>query len=107
MNSSQNDMPNNRASPVPQGVFWICTVKSPHPMFPIDSLPEGFKWLKGQQEVGAGGFEHWQFIAALEGRGRLRKLTDTFGTGHHYELTKSKAAEAYVWKEQTRVAGII
>ncbi len=98
----KNEMPRTTQ----QGIFWIATIKSPHPMFPPTSLPAGVKWLRGQQEIGQnGGYAHWQCCIALSKKGRLLVLTTMFGTGHHFELTRSAAAEAYVWKDDTAVEG--
>lgn len=64
----------------------------------------GIRWLRGQKELGAGGFLHWQFIVALSKKGSVRTLQGLY-PGCHAELTRSVAAESYVFKEDTRVDG--
>jgi len=92
-------MPPNRR----QGVIWLATV-------PVDdwspSLPESIAYIKGQKEIGADtGYQHWQFIFHCKKKKSLSAVKEIFpGTGH-YELTRSEAAEEYVWKEDTRVEG--
>lgn len=85
----------------PQGVFWILTI--PEASFSsTSSLPTGVAWIKGQLEEGTGGFRHWQLIVAFNGRVRRKSVREAFGP-FHAELTRSEAAEEYVWKEDTRV----
>lgn len=69
-------------------------------------LPEGVVYCKGQCERGADtGYEHWQIMFIAEKKVSLNQVRGLFpGTGH-YELTRSAAAETYVWKEDTRVEG--
>jgi len=95
-----------------QGRYWILTV--PHHAF-VPYLPPTVVYCKGQLELGAGrrlgddetrgpGFLHWQFIACFDRKRRLRHVRDTFGP-YHAEVTKSDAANDYVWKEDTRIEG--
>lgn len=95
-----------RAQPVTrrQGVYWLCTIPSPHPMFPMDVLPNGVRYVRGQLERGEEtGYEHWQLLIILERKGSIRKMQELFGEAAHYELSYSKASEDYVWKEQSRL----
>jgi len=62
----------------------------------------GLSHIKGQLELGVGGFLHWQFIAAFPKNVRLSAVRNIFGP-FHAELTKSAAADAYVWKDDTAV----
>lgn len=84
-----------------QGVIWLATV-------PVDdwspTLHDDVAYVKGQQEEGAEtGYQHWQFIIYFKKKKSLTAVKTVFpGTGH-YELTRSDAAEEYVWKEDTRV----
>jgi len=54
-------------------------------------------------ERGDAGFLHWQVIAAFPKNVRLSAVTAIFGP-FHAELTRSAAADAYVWKDDTAVA---
>lgn len=65
-------------------------------------LPVGVSWIKGQLELGAGGFLHWQLIVAMLGKRSRSQVRGLFGPVH-CELSRSEAAEEYVWKEETRV----
>lgn len=60
--------------------------------------------MRGQQELGAGGFLHYQCMVAYPKKVGLSRVRSDFGACHA-ELTKSDAARDYVWKEDTRVAG--
>jgi len=91
-------MPNRR-----QGIFWIITLSCALQGDPPSLQPE-VVWIKGQKELGQGGFEHWQFIIAL-GRKGTHRVVQRLYPGCHSELTRSLAAESYVWKEDTRVEG--
>jgi len=84
-----------------QGIFWILTIScNSYPDEP--SLLPGLVWIKGQKELGEGGFLHWQVIVAFGKKASQRTLQRMF-PGVHAELTKSDAASDYVWKEDTRV----
>lgn len=85
-----------------QGIFWLLTV--PHRCF-TPYLPPGVAWIRGQLELGEGGFLHWQICLAVSKRCRRRKIKEVFGVEAHAELAKSKSAADYVWKEETRVEG--
>jgi len=68
------------------------------------SLPTGIAYLRGQLELGEGGFRHYQVFFICTRKASLsaicRLWTPVVG---HWELTRSSAAESYVWKEETRV----
>lgn len=93
---NKNDMATRR-----QGTIWLATV--PHYGF-TPWLPPGIAYIKGQLERGDGGFLHWQLIFHCTRKQSIRSLRELFGP-YHYELTRSAAAEDYVWKEDTRVEG--
>lgn len=59
--------------------------------------------LRGQQELGTGGFLHWQVVVGLAKPQRLSWLVSRVGRGH-WERTRSAAAREYVHKVDTRVA---
>lgn len=85
-----------------QGLYWMATMPS-HEFTPYP-VP-GTSFLRGQLELGAGGFLHWQFIIAFEKKQSLASIRRILGPRGHYELTRSDAAREYVWKEDTRVSG--
>jgi len=68
-------------------------------------LPDGCAYVKGQRELGASGYDHWQLIAIMSKSTRPTKVKRLFCNEAHIEITRSVAAEAYVWKEDTRVPG--
>jgi hypothetical protein len=73
---------------------------------PISLISDDVVWVKGQREVGAGGFDHWQFVFSLSRKQRLNAVKKYFEPlCPHLELTKSKAAEDYVHKNDTAVPG--
>lgn len=94
---SQNELPPQ----YPQAQYWILTI--PHAQF-TPYLPPSCSFIIGQLELGEGGFLHWQVLVYFTKRVRLRGVTDVFGFVHA-EPTRSKAAEDYVCKEDSRVAG--
>jgi len=84
-----------------QGIFWIGTIPG-HAFTPY--LPPGVRWIRGQLEEGKGGFIHWQLIVALSTKGSMHQLRELFGP-YHFELSRSRSASEYVWKDDTRVPG--
>ncbi|AGA18411.1 hypothetical protein [Chiunvirus sainlis] len=88
--------------PIPQARYWLLTI--PHAEF-VPYLPPGFNWIRGQLELGAEGYLHWQIFVSCVQKSRRRGITSVFGTGIHAEPSRSAAAEDYVWKEDTRVEG--
>ena len=87
--------------PAPQGTYWMLTVPQ-HEFIPY--LPVSVAYIKGQVELGEGGFLHWQIVVVFERSVRLGHVRQVFGN-FHAELTRSEAALEYVWKEDTRVPG--
>lgn len=96
-----------------QGIFWILTV--PLSLETVVRTIErsedeghrkrlGLAWLRGQREVGEGGLAHVQLCVAFATKVSLRGVRRVFGTAHA-ELSRSEAANDYVWKEDTRVEG--
>jgi len=70
----------------------------------VPSLPDGLCYIKGQLELGDGGFRHYQLFFVVRPKASLaavKQLWDPY-IGH-WELTRSEAAESYVWKEETRI----
>lgn len=87
-----------------QGVFWLLTIPFADWTAP-SALPDGLAWLRGQQEIGATGYHHWQLFVAFTGKKSLAQVVAIFGTRSHCEISRSEGAIAYVWKEETRVEG--
>jgi len=85
-----------------QGKYWCITIKE------NDFEPElldGLQWIKGQLEEGEGGFRHWQIVCCSQKKLRLGGIKSIFGNTSHCELSRSSAANDYVWKEETRIEG--
>lgn len=83
--------------------YWLATI--PHHRF-VPYLAAGIKYIKGQVESGQqGGYLHWQLLIHTDGQQRLSWLKRVFGDEGHFEATRSEAAEDYVWKDETSVAG--
>jgi len=90
-----------------QGIFWMLTVPSDRPsllqsIITTNTLPDEVEWIRGQEELGAGGFKHYQAVVAFCKKVSLNGVTSLFGK-FHAELTKSIAADEYVWKDDTRI----
>lgn len=94
--------------PAPQGRYWLLTI--PHHLF-LPFLPNGVQWIKGQLERGTAndgqfpehGYLHWQVFCAFPTKVTLTKVKSIFGLQIHGEMSRSAAAEDYVWKEDSRV----
>jgi len=85
-----------------QGKYWLLTI--PGYAFTPYPIP-GCCWIRGQLESGhSSGYVHWQIFVCTERKRRLRWIKDTFGSTVHAELSRSEAAEEYVFKEDTRIA---
>lgn len=88
----------------PQCRYWMLTI-------PIESwnppteLPPSIAYVRGQQEIGESGYHHWQLLAVFKQKTRRTAVKSAFSQQAHCEPSKSVAADAYVWKEETRVAG--
>lgn len=72
---------------------------------PPTLLPDGTTYLAGQQEIGAGGFHHWQVVVCFNKNQRMAGAKSFFCREAHVEPTRSAAAYDYVFKEDTRVEG--
>lgn len=88
-----------------QGIFWLLTIPK-QDWAPPETLPDWCSWIKGQEEKGNHtGYYHWQVIVAFKSKRSLRQVKSLFGRTAHCELSRSDAADGYVWKEDTRVEG--
>lgn len=89
--------------PSVQARYWILTI--PHYDF-TPFLPPNVKYIKGQLEQGNDtGYLHWQLIIHFAEKKTLHYVKMIFGDGVHADPTKSKAAEDYVWKDDTAIIG--
>lgn len=89
--------------PSAQARYWLLTV--PHHHF-APWLPPRVTYLRGQLERGADtGYLHWQLLAVFERQVRLAAVKSVFGDAVHAEASRSSAADEYVWKDDTAVAG--
>lgn len=84
-----------------QARYWIGTIPrsdwSP-------KLPPGAQYCRGQLERGEGGFEHWQILVTFSQKKTLAQVVRSLGTTRcHVEPTRSRAAEQYVWKLESRI----
>nr|WAE42860.1 MAG: replication associated protein [Cressdnaviricota sp.] len=92
------------------GRYWIATIaanKDGQLWAPSPSIINGSKitFITGQQEIGEGGFVHWQIYIYCQSAIRLNGLKLLLCDWAHLEKTRSNAAEAYCLKEDTRVEG--
>lgn len=62
-------------------------------------------WVMGQRELGAEGFEHYQFVFSTKKKITMKRAIALFPKhlSPHIEPTKSAKAEEYVRKEDTKV----
>lgn len=89
--------------PSPQFRYWLLTI--PHYSF-TPFLPQNCSYVKGQlEEGGTTGYRHWQLLAHTGRKLTLSAVKAIFGPTAHIEPSRSEAADAYVWKEDTRVEG--
>lgn len=95
-----------------QGRYWAATTAYSHPgadgsietFVPSPDLIDNvISYVKGQREIGEGGYDHWQWFIYTKNRIRLNALKLKLPNWTHLELTTSNAYEDYVWKEDTRV----
>lgn len=90
--------------PCLQGRYFLITLScAHHPTQP--TLKDPLCYLKGQQELGAGGYLHWQLLAIARKKISIHLVKTLIGGNAHVELSRSTAAEDYVWKEDSRVTG--
>lgn len=92
-------------SPIPN----LCFERSSQ----VGTVPTGMGRVTGDQGVLEGPVDnsttgvpyyHWQIVVCFKRKLRLGGVRSTFGP-FHAESTRSSAANAYVWKDETAVAG--
>lgn len=94
-----------------QGVYWIATIAYDNDLdmkllYELNCVDVGgfIVFAKGQHEVGAEGFHHWQLYVIVDKKKSLSQMKEIHPTAH-WELSRSESVEDYVWKEETAVAG--
>lgn len=71
---------------------------------PEADLPDGVAYERGQlEEGGETGYRHYQLLVVLSRKQSLSGVKSIYGSTVHAELTRSSAANDYVWKEDTRI----
>jgi len=86
-----------------QARYWLLTI--PWEDFTPYLHPD-CSWIRGQLEQGSEtGYLHWQIFVAFKSKATLRKVKFLYGDHIHAEASRSKAAQEYVFKEETRVQG--
>lgn len=89
--------------PAIQARYWLLTI--PYNNF-TPYLPPNAGYIKGQLEQGhSTDYLHWQIVVYFTRKVTLHYVKLLFGDSVHAEATKSAAAEQYVWKEDTAIAG--
>jgi len=83
-----------------QARYFLLTI--PHQDF-LPYLPPGTQYIKGQLERGASGYLHWQVLVAFPKKVTCTRVKTIFGDTCHVELSRSEAANDYVWKEDSRI----
>lgn len=86
------------------GRFFLLTIPAASWTTPTELHPD-LSWVRGQQETAASGFLHWQVACRSFKVSRISKIKTLFCPQAHVELSRSAAANDYVWKEDTRVEG--
>lgn len=87
-----------------QARYFLCTIPG-NAWNPPQELNPSVQYLKGQKEEGEGGFVHWQVLLVLGKPGTIKKAKTFLCPQAHLECSRSVAADAYVWKEETRIEG--
>lgn len=87
--------------PAPQYRYWLLTIPA-NDWTP--TLHDELDYIRGQQEIGDGtGYRHWQLLAHSKRKLTYTKVKSLFPTTTHVEHSRSSAATAYVWKEETSI----
>jgi len=88
-----------------QARYWLLSIPASDWSVPSELSP-AIAWLRGQREIGGEtGYEHWQLFVAFRKKIRRGGVKSYFTNSTHAEPTRSEAAEDYVFKEDTAVAG--
>lgn len=88
--------------PTTKANYWIITC--PYNAW-TPQTNEEISFIKGQRELGEGGYDHWQCLLHTRRRLTIRQLKTYLPTQAHIEASRSNAAETYCCKEATRYPG--
>lgn len=89
--------------PTVKSRYWIVTLSAAQNVY-TPTLVDGITAIKGQLELGANGFLHWQLAVYTTSRFTLRQLKSILPAGAHIEAIRNReAAFDYVWKDDTCV----
>lgn len=96
--------------PSPKYRYWLITVPYSEGfattvrLWEESGLPELLVYVKGQQERGAErDYHHFQLLAVACRQITLGQIKRSIGGTGHCEPSRSDAADAYVWKDDTAV----
>ena len=84
--------------------YWILTIPSKSWHAPIELQPP-IQYIKGQLELGEGGYEHYQLVCCFTKQVSLSDCKRSFTNDAHAEPSRSSAANQYVCKDETSVPG--
>jgi len=84
--------------------YYLLTLPAGKCVFAPTVLPDDVAYMKGQLEQGEGGLLHWQFVVGMAKECRA-SLVKRIWPMAHIEKTRSKAANEYVWKDETSIEG--
>jgi hypothetical protein len=87
-----------------QARIWIGTIPVTEE-YDINHRLDGVQYARGQLEEGKSGYRHWQVVCHFGKPVRLAAIKKRFGSGTHWEPTRSSAADSFVWKDDTAVEG--
>jgi len=99
----------NSGNRLQQARYWILTINDDdagNSWERPNNLPDGVVWLRGQKEIGTTTHRpHWQLFATFSRAVRLAAVKRVFSDRCFAEPSRSNAAEAYVFKDDTAVPG--
>lgn len=90
-----------------QARYWLLTIPEADWSPPDEEDLHGdIAYIKGQTEIGeTTGYRHWQLLVVFAKKVRLLTCKERFCQTAHCEPSRSVAADAYVWKDDTAVEG--
>ena len=93
--------------PAPQARYFILTIPADKwsPPTSIEDLHPLLAYVKGQKELGEGGYLHWQVVCATKKKTTITGVKCAFCNEAYAKPSRSDAADAYVHKEDTYVDG--
>lgn len=90
--------------PAKQSTWWLLTLFDIDSFSPTSPCHPSISNIAGQLECcSSTGRRHWQLVVAYRKRATLSHVKQCFGSGVHAEISRSAAARAYVWKDDTAV----